>query len=273
VDLLWADYARCVELVERAQQRWAPRTDQQYQLNRLLHDVLVAWGETELYENHFRAAFEHAEAAMRVPSPYSATAEALRAEPLRLGTIRAAVLPVVGRARVDAGFVRQVNDVLALEYWLHPAPFIGLVSSSDVSRAITGQGLAGRELDVQTAATVADQPNARYAVSAILDDIEYSKSSVRRQGHLALPRRHARQRFITKPSDLACLGKRVGTHEHVSVQRERGRKDDFVRLSTYGTTRRDTCGHIFLAASFDFGVVRTPEGSRQPFGPSRKEKG
>jgi len=37
-----ADYARCVELVERAQQQWEPRTDQQYQLNRLLHDVLVA---------------------------------------------------------------------------------------------------------------------------------------------------------------------------------------------------------------------------------------
>lgn len=203
------DYAESVRLVERAQERWEPRSDQQSALNRVLQDTHVTWGQRELSSGHYRAAFAHGETASNVPGLDRSASSALQSEALRRGTVLVAVFPAGARSGTDGRILPEVNDLLALDFWQHPPQWIDVVNPIEAQRVVRIRGLAGRDIDAQNAAALGRQLGARYAVALTLDSVRYAESKVERRRRSARTRAGVDTAFTVEEGELE-LWARVG---------------------------------------------------------------
>jgi tetratricopeptide (TPR) repeat protein len=196
------DFSESVSLVERAQERWEPRPEQQAALNRALHDFHLAWGQRELSSARFRSAFAHGEAAASIPGADRGAVAALQTEALRRGTMLVAALPTVARTGSDNRLLPELNDLLALDYWQRAPQWIEVVNPIEAQRVVRLRGLAGREVDVQNASAIARQLSARYAVALTLDSVRYSESKVERRRQVARTRAGADTAFFVEEGQL-----------------------------------------------------------------------
>ena len=182
------NFSEAAQLVDRARERWEPRSDQLEALTGTLFDTHVAWGRSELAAGHYRSAYSHAETAAAIPGYDRGETGSLRTEALRRGTMMVAVFPVVARANADNRVLPELNDLLALDYWQHPPQWLDVANTIEAQRVVRIRNLAGRELDAQDASALARQLNARLAVALTLDSVRYTESKVTRQRKVAKTR-------------------------------------------------------------------------------------
>ena len=248
------DYARSVELVERAQERWEPRIDQQSALNRVLRETHVAWARSDIAASRFRSAYAHGEAAGAIPGVDRVQVSALQREALRRGTALVAVFPAGARSGTDSRMLPELNDLLALEHWQRPPLWIEVVNTIESQRLVQLRGpaavrlrdLAGRDLDTQDVSSLAMQVGARFAVTFALDSVRYSESKVERRRRTAKTRAGVDTAFTVEEGELETWARvnwraiDVGSGRGVV---ERGdassRASSSFRRATYGGNWRD----------------------------------
>lgn len=175
------NFSDAAQVIDRAQQRWEPRADQQTSLARALYDTHMAWGQGELLSSRFRSAYTHAETAAAIPGFDRGESGALRDEAVRRGTMMVAVFPAVARGGVDNRLLPEINDLLALDYWQHPPQWIDVANTIEAQRVVRIRNLSGRDLEPADVGSLARQLNARYGVALTLDSVRHTESKVTKQ--------------------------------------------------------------------------------------------
>lgn len=179
----WADALR---RLERAGSGLEPSAAQRERLDRARSGVFLAWGESEASRGRFREAYDVADRGLRALGRNGPEAERLadfRADVLRRGTVRVAVLPLAAederRRRLDEELLPEVEDVLAERFWPDAPPFVEVVDPQRVAREARREGYGRRAATAREAARLARALGADYAVLAEVDSVRVDERDVR----------------------------------------------------------------------------------------------
>lgn len=136
-------WSEAIQTLRKALERYEPSTRHQASMHELWTTHLISWGEAELASRRPRAGFlrlEEAQARLTPGDPLLRRIANLQAEALEMGSIRVAFLPLdaTERARelAPTGFSQALNELLQLERWTAPPPFILTASPVDVRREL-----------------------------------------------------------------------------------------------------------------------------------------
>ncbi|MEX2527803.1 MAG: hypothetical protein WEA09_09230 [Gemmatimonadota bacterium] len=132
-----------IQILRTALERYEPSPRHEATMHELWTSHLVSWGEAELADGRPRAGFlrlEEAHARLTPGDPLLRRISNLQAQALEMGSIRVAFLPLdaTERARelAPAGFPEALNELLQLERWTVPPPFVLTASPVDVRREL-----------------------------------------------------------------------------------------------------------------------------------------
>ncbi len=179
----WADALR---RLERAGTGLEPSAAQRERLDRARSGVFLAWGESEASRGRFREAYDVADRGLRAlgrDSPEAGRLADFRADVLRRGTVRVAVLPLAAederRRRLDEELLPEVDDVLAERHWPAAPPFVEVVDPQRVAREARREGYGRRAATAREAARLARALGADYAIVAEVDSVRVDERDVR----------------------------------------------------------------------------------------------
>ena len=177
------EFANALQWLERASDRWHPGATQRGEIDRARFGVQLRWAEADLAAGRFRSAYDRAEQAARLPGADVGRLRSLRDEALRLGTVRAAVLPVGAtspvRRQTPEELRDRLNDALDEEHWSRPAPFLELADLTRVGREVRRLGYEGQALSAREASEVGRALGVEVVVAAALDSVTREESDVR----------------------------------------------------------------------------------------------
>lgn len=132
-----------IQILRRALERYEPSPGHQASMQELWTTHLMGWGEAELARGRPRAGFlrlEEAHARLSPGDPLLVRITNLQAQALEVGSIRVAFLPLEAtegaREMAPSGFPEALNEVLQLERWTAPPPFVLTASPVDVRREL-----------------------------------------------------------------------------------------------------------------------------------------
>jgi len=185
----WPDALR---LYTRAQERYPLSPAQTAEVNRRRADVHLAWGREELDRNRNRAAFEHAEQALKYDGVDARAAHDLQSEAQAQGTRHIAFIPfwrTDGWHRAAPPALRpELNDLLTYEHWSEPPLFIATANPADVHREIRYRHFGRLALDRHQATDVGRALDADFVVTGEM--VSFSRA----EKHLREDTRKARTR-------------------------------------------------------------------------------
>lgn len=146
--------------------KYAPSDNALRTIDRRQADVRLLWAEEAMNRGQFRQAFDRADSALNLVPENTAIAQDVRAlqdAAVAEGTRLTAFFPLwqtnEAAESLPQGFLREVNDVLNLNYWTEPPLFIAavppvptrrLLRDMDLHRSVLSRlqaSRAGRRLD------------------------------------------------------------------------------------------------------------------------------
>ena len=254
-----------------------PRQEKDARDGRLRASVL--WGEADLAAGHYRAAFEHAEAALvlctggaglrdprggdtsgRAEPTWGQRAQSVRDEALELGTVHAAMTPMrTGSScarQLPEGFLEALNDELEAEHWTHPPLFVAVLDPLVVRRELRRQGNAHTAPSLRDAMRLGRDLGADFVVSLEIDAFAATDADV------VAERRTARTRAGADTTYTVLQGTRnmlmTATLAFVDVEHGREGQRRSVDLTESGR---------FTRARYDGDTrqLRIPESDRRLF--------
>jgi len=205
---LWAEALAAYEQVALYEPR--PRHEMDVLVGRVRASVL--WGEADLASGHYRAAFQHAEAALALlagralpgdprggdslgsPEPtWAERAQNVRDEALNLGTVRAALTPVRAAGKATArelpeGFLEALNDELEARHWTQPPLFVAVLDPLLVRRELRRYGLVHSAPSQRDAMRLGRDVGADFVVSMTMDAFAGTDTEVVTERHAARTR-------------------------------------------------------------------------------------
>lgn len=134
-------------------------------------ELHLLWGEDLVEAGRPRAGFDRAGQAIGLvgrTDPLRARVEALQSRALNLGTRLVAFVPLARHKAVDldapSGFVEDLNEVLALEAWADPPPFVAPADPIALRRELRRAGHEDRILTTREAAEIGRAVDSDYVV-------------------------------------------------------------------------------------------------------------
>lgn len=150
-------------------------------------DHLVAWATAANEDGRHQAAFQLAASALELNDTAQRTVHAVTAiqeEALARGTRLLVTFPVSARAQVGspagAPLATELSDMLELEYWRRPPPFVAVADPVVVRQAIRRRGNARRASSPAETQRVLDDLGADFGALVELSEITQSELGVRR---------------------------------------------------------------------------------------------
>lgn len=184
-----SDYSAAIGWLERASQRWEPTLADRERLASARYDALFGWAQGEMSAGRYRAAYERAAQAAALGRYETGGAAELQAEALRRGTVRVAILPVMGRAQVRDSLpddlFAELNDELALNHWNRPPLWLDVVDPVAAGREARRHGGARQPLDISAAAQIGRRLGARMVVVMEIDSVRRGEAGVTTQRRAA----------------------------------------------------------------------------------------
>jgi len=155
------DWAEAIRKHERLKRLYPLSPAQNQRADQARARVFIKWAEQDLAGEYFRAAFDHAQKAIDILGPDSASsANALEIQKaaLKAGTRTVAVLPLWSSRRVadeaPRGMVRELYDVLLYEYLSDPVLFVAPADPGRIHREIRRLRFRDKEITRQMAARI-----------------------------------------------------------------------------------------------------------------------
>ncbi len=166
----------------------------------------VLWSEADLAAGHYRAAFQHAEAALVLlggaavhgdprggdllggeEPTWGERAAEVREEAVTLGTVRAVMTPVRAGAGVELpdGFLAALNDELELQQWSQPPIFVAVTDPVVVRRELRRFGRGHGTLGVRDATRIGRDLGASFVVGFVIDSLLVDEHDVVRENRRA----------------------------------------------------------------------------------------
>jgi tetratricopeptide (TPR) repeat protein len=176
-----------LEEYDRIEDRFEPDARQAEVIRRSRYRVLIKWGEAELAEGRFRSALDKAEHALDViGGPEADGADAalrLQVEAIDLGTLYVAIVPLwktddVGED-LPVAILDDLNDLLQLDYWSAPPPFIALADPALVRRTARRLDYNRSVLSRRDAADLARELSADIIVFGEVDEFSTYESDIK----------------------------------------------------------------------------------------------
>lgn len=171
--------------LERASGRWQPTAAQRTELERARYDANLAWAQADLASGRYRSAYDRAERALSVfggAGPRTSQAAELRAEALRRGTVRVAVLPVTAegrtRRRLPEDFFPTLDDRLEESAWRRLPLFVDVVDPLVVARETRRHGGGRPVLSVFDGERIGRALDADVVVLAEVDSVAVRETDV-----------------------------------------------------------------------------------------------
>ena len=169
------DFEDALATYERAR-RYDPAPEVAAMLADATLDATAAWAEADFAAGRYRAAYDHAAAALALAGPQDPLVPALAAlrdEALVRGSVRLAPLPLwqTGAAEraLPSGFLAALNDELGDGYWRQPPLFVLTTEPRAIRRALRDFD-AGRSLvSTREAARIGDALDAHFAFAGEID--------------------------------------------------------------------------------------------------------
>jgi tetratricopeptide (TPR) repeat protein len=183
------DYSAAIGWLERATQRWEPTPADRERLAGARYDALFGWAQGEMQAGRYRAAYERAAQAAALGRSETGDAAELQREALRRGTVRVAILPVMGRAQVRDSLpddlFAELNDELALSHWNRSPLWLDVVDPVAAAREARRRGGGRQPIDPSAGAQIGRQLGARIVVLMEVDSVRRGETGVTTQRRAA----------------------------------------------------------------------------------------
>ena len=157
-------YDRALDYVDPGSSRGRGLVHRQAELH-------VLWGEDLVEAGQPRAGFDRAAQAIALVGPSDPMATrvgALQSRALTLGTRLVAFVPLSRHKAVDldapSAFAEDLNEILALEAWADPPPFIAPTDPVALRRELRRSGYEDRILTTREAAEIGRSVDSNYVV-------------------------------------------------------------------------------------------------------------
>lgn len=147
--------------------------------------IYLAWADDDLAAGRYRDAAAHADDALALLEPDSdAARDALdiRAAALERGTMYVAVVPFRNETRGEGAppaFLAELNDVLYLDHWSVPPPFVAVADPVLVGRELRRRDLRRGDLSRNEAARVGRAVGADFVIVGAVERFEATEEDVR----------------------------------------------------------------------------------------------
>lgn len=211
----------------RARTVFEPSAEQRAEALRAERNVLLAWADDDLAAGRYRAAYLRAEDAVSLEGPLDPdvqeAAAAVQERALAHGTVGLAVLPVSSTAPVldlvGEGFGRQLSDVLELDYWRTPPPFVAVADPVMVRHEARRAGFRDEPLRPREVDRVLHAVGADFGALIEMAALDRTEEDVVQRRREARTRRGRPTSYVLEEGRL-----RYRAHAHVVIVDGRGRE-------------------------------------------------